>query len=106
MGGLVFITDDARALYEALQERGVTDFTQEPTEHFYGTDMGSGTRSERDPDPAAEAGRGPRVSLTEEREMPSNTSTKSGFTDDEKAAMQERARELKATRSKGGKVRR
>ena len=38
--GLVFITDDARALYETLKERGVTDFTQEPTEHFYGTDMG------------------------------------------------------------------
>ena len=40
LGGLVFITDDARALYETLKERGVTDFTQEPTEHFYGTDMG------------------------------------------------------------------
>ena len=40
MGGLVFITDDAQGLYETLKERGVTDFTQEPTEHFYGTDMG------------------------------------------------------------------
>jgi catechol 2,3-dioxygenase-like lactoylglutathione lyase family enzyme len=40
LGGLVFITDDARALYDTLQDRGVTDFTQEPTEHFYGTDMG------------------------------------------------------------------
>ena len=40
MIGLVFQTDDARALYETLKERGVTDFTQEPTEHFYGTDMG------------------------------------------------------------------
>jgi len=29
-----------RALYDTLRERGVTDFTQEPTEHFYGTDMG------------------------------------------------------------------
>ena len=38
--GLVFHTDDARALYETLKERGVTDFTQEPTDHFYGTDMG------------------------------------------------------------------
>src|SRR4029077_11890393 len=38
--GLVFHTDDARALYETLQERGVEDFTQEPTDHFYGTDMG------------------------------------------------------------------
>jgi catechol 2,3-dioxygenase-like lactoylglutathione lyase family enzyme len=40
LGGLVFITDDARALFETLKERGVTDFTQEPTDHFYGTDMG------------------------------------------------------------------
>ena len=40
LGGLVFITDDARGLYETLKERGVTDFTQEPTDHFYGTDMG------------------------------------------------------------------
>jgi catechol 2,3-dioxygenase-like lactoylglutathione lyase family enzyme len=40
LGGLVFITDDARALYDTLRQRGVTDFTQEPTEHFYGIDMG------------------------------------------------------------------
>jgi catechol 2,3-dioxygenase-like lactoylglutathione lyase family enzyme len=40
LGGLVFITDDTRGLYETLQERGVTDFTQEPMEHFYGIDMG------------------------------------------------------------------
>jgi extradiol dioxygenase family protein len=40
LGGLVFITDDAHGLYETLKSRGVTDFTQEPTEHFYGTDMG------------------------------------------------------------------
>ena len=40
LGGLVFITDDARALYDTLRERGVTDFTQDPTEHFYGIDMG------------------------------------------------------------------
>jgi catechol 2,3-dioxygenase-like lactoylglutathione lyase family enzyme len=40
IGGLVFITDDARGLYKTLQERGVTDVTQEPTDHFYGTDMG------------------------------------------------------------------
>ncbi len=38
--GLVFITDDARGLYDTLQARGVTDFTQEPTDHFYGTDLG------------------------------------------------------------------
>jgi catechol 2,3-dioxygenase-like lactoylglutathione lyase family enzyme len=40
MGSLVIETDDARALYETLQERGVTDFTQEPIDHAYGTDMG------------------------------------------------------------------
>ena len=40
LGGLVFQTDDCRKLYETLKARGVTDFTQEPTEHFYGIDMG------------------------------------------------------------------
>jgi uncharacterized glyoxalase superfamily protein PhnB len=40
LGGLVLNTDDVRGFYEALKERGVTDFTQEPTDHFYGTDMG------------------------------------------------------------------
>ncbi len=40
MSGLVFVTDDVRGLYEELRSRGVTDFTQEPTDHFYGTDMG------------------------------------------------------------------
>ena len=40
LGGMVFITDDAGALYDELRARGVTDFTQEPTQHFYGTDMG------------------------------------------------------------------
>jgi catechol 2,3-dioxygenase-like lactoylglutathione lyase family enzyme len=40
LGGLVFITDDAKGLYDTLKARGVTDFTQEPTEHFYGIDMG------------------------------------------------------------------
>ncbi len=39
-GGLVFSSDDVRAMYDTLRERGVTDFTQEPPEHFYGTDMG------------------------------------------------------------------
>lgn len=29
-----------RALYDTLRDRGVTGFTQEPTEHFCGTDMG------------------------------------------------------------------
>jgi len=40
LNGLVLITDDVRKLYETLKARGVTDFTQEPTDHFYGTDMG------------------------------------------------------------------
>jgi catechol 2,3-dioxygenase-like lactoylglutathione lyase family enzyme len=40
MSGLVFVVDDVRAMYETLRSRGVTDFTQEPTDHFYGTDLG------------------------------------------------------------------
>lgn len=40
MSSLVFLSNDVRGLYETLQARGVTDFTQEPIEHFYGTDMG------------------------------------------------------------------
>ena len=40
MGSLVFQADDVRGLYEILKARGVSDFTQEPTEHFYGIDMG------------------------------------------------------------------
>lgn len=40
MSSIVLETDDARGLYETLKSRGVTDFTQEPMDHFYGTDMG------------------------------------------------------------------
>jgi catechol 2,3-dioxygenase-like lactoylglutathione lyase family enzyme len=40
MSSLVFQTDDVRGLYETLQARGVTDFTQEPSDNFYGIDMG------------------------------------------------------------------
>jgi catechol 2,3-dioxygenase-like lactoylglutathione lyase family enzyme len=40
IGFVAFQTDDVRGLYETLKARGLTDFTQEPTEHFYGTDMG------------------------------------------------------------------
>jgi extradiol dioxygenase family protein len=40
VGFVAFQTDDIRGLYETLKARGVTDFTQEPTERFYGTDMG------------------------------------------------------------------
>jgi catechol 2,3-dioxygenase-like lactoylglutathione lyase family enzyme len=39
MGGLVFQTDDVQGLFETLKARGVTDFIQEPTDNFYGTDM-------------------------------------------------------------------
>ena len=37
LGALIFKTDDCRATYEALRERGV-EFTQEPEDRFYGTD--------------------------------------------------------------------
>jgi catechol 2,3-dioxygenase-like lactoylglutathione lyase family enzyme len=40
IGWVAFQTEDCRGLFESLKARGVTDFTQEPTEHFYGTDMG------------------------------------------------------------------
>ena len=40
LGSIVLYTDDARALYDTLKSRGVTDFTQEPIDHGYGTDMG------------------------------------------------------------------
>ena len=36
-GGLIFETDDCRATYESLRAAGV-EFTQEPTERFYGID--------------------------------------------------------------------
>jgi catechol 2,3-dioxygenase-like lactoylglutathione lyase family enzyme len=36
-GGLIFQTDDCRGTYEQLRAAGV-EFTQEPTERFYGTD--------------------------------------------------------------------
>jgi catechol 2,3-dioxygenase-like lactoylglutathione lyase family enzyme len=39
IGWLAFTTDDCRKTYETLRDRGV-EFTQEPTEHFYGIDMG------------------------------------------------------------------
>src|SRR4026207_2322443 len=40
MSSIVFQAEDVRGLYETLQARGVTDFTQEPTDNFYGIDMG------------------------------------------------------------------
>src|SRR5262245_38040106 len=40
LSGLVFNSDDVRGMYETLKVGGVTDFTQEPTAHSYGTDMG------------------------------------------------------------------
>jgi uncharacterized glyoxalase superfamily protein PhnB len=36
---VIFTVDDCRAAYEALRAKGV-EFTQEPTEHFYGIDCG------------------------------------------------------------------
>jgi catechol 2,3-dioxygenase-like lactoylglutathione lyase family enzyme len=39
LGWLALTTDDCRKTYETLRDRGV-EFTQEPIEHFYGTDMG------------------------------------------------------------------
>jgi catechol 2,3-dioxygenase-like lactoylglutathione lyase family enzyme len=36
-GGVIFETDDCRGTYEQLRSAGV-EFTQEPTERFYGTD--------------------------------------------------------------------
>ncbi len=36
-GGLIFETDDCRATYDTLRAAGV-DFTQEPTQRFYGID--------------------------------------------------------------------
>ena len=35
--GVIFATDDCRGTYESLRGAGV-EFTQEPTERFYGTD--------------------------------------------------------------------
>jgi catechol 2,3-dioxygenase-like lactoylglutathione lyase family enzyme len=37
--GFIFTTEDCRATYEALREKGV-EFTEEPVERFYGTDVG------------------------------------------------------------------
>jgi extradiol dioxygenase family protein len=40
LNGLVLLCDDVRGLYESLRAKGFDDFTQEPADHFYGTDMG------------------------------------------------------------------
>jgi len=37
--GAIFTTDDCRATYRELVEKGV-EFTEEPTDRFYGTDCG------------------------------------------------------------------
>jgi catechol 2,3-dioxygenase-like lactoylglutathione lyase family enzyme len=37
--GVIFNVDDCRGTYEDLRAKGV-EFTQEPTEHFYGIDCG------------------------------------------------------------------
>ncbi len=38
-GGVIFETEDCRGTYERLRAAGV-EFTQEPTERFYGIDCG------------------------------------------------------------------
>jgi len=38
--GLVSVAADVRAFYQTLKAHRVTDFTLEPTDSFYGTDMG------------------------------------------------------------------
>jgi catechol 2,3-dioxygenase-like lactoylglutathione lyase family enzyme len=61
--GFILTTDDCRGTYEALKAKGV-EFTEEPTEHFYGIDCGV-----RDPfgnslritQPAAQPLDGPRA---------------------------------------------
>ena len=109
IGGLVFITDDARGLYETLKARGVTDFTQEPTDHFYGTDMGiRDPFGNPHPDPSAGKGRpgGDGLNMAE-RNTPMTQSKQSAkrranvWTDEERAAMQESARERKAASRRG-----
>ena len=40
LSGLVFITDDARAMYDTLRERGVTVSRSSPPSTSYGVDMG------------------------------------------------------------------
>ena len=40
LGGRVFLAADVRALHESLLAGGPVDVTQEPTDNFYGTDMG------------------------------------------------------------------
>jgi catechol 2,3-dioxygenase-like lactoylglutathione lyase family enzyme len=39
MGGIILDTDDCRARYEELRARGV-EFSEEPTDRFYGIDAG------------------------------------------------------------------
>jgi catechol 2,3-dioxygenase-like lactoylglutathione lyase family enzyme len=39
MGPAIFTVDDIQETYKTLRERGV-EFTEEPTERFYGTDCG------------------------------------------------------------------
>jgi catechol 2,3-dioxygenase-like lactoylglutathione lyase family enzyme len=67
-GGVIFATDDCRGTYDRLRAAGV-EFTQEPTERFYGTDcalrdpFGNAIRFTQPPDasivvPPAEEGTG------------------------------------------------
>ncbi len=58
-GGVIFETDDCRATYERLRAAGV-EFTQEPTERFYGTDCAP-ARSLRQPIRITQPADGPIV---------------------------------------------
>jgi catechol 2,3-dioxygenase-like lactoylglutathione lyase family enzyme len=60
--GFILTTDDCRGTYEALKAKGV-EFTEEPTEHFYGIDCGLRDpfgNSMRITQPAAQPLDGPR----------------------------------------------
>ena len=125
MSGLVFDTDDTRGLYETLQARGVTDFTQEPTDHFYGTDMGlrdpfgnvhpdppaqrTGRRARRRPDRPTEGSHTMATTKTTTKRSSATKGSENVWTDEERAAMQESARERKASsreRTPEGRARR
>ena len=99
-------------LYETLKERGVKDFTQEPTDHFYGTDMGlrdpsatpSGSSSRARRPQKADAPRtspliqGSRRTTCRPSRQPRSTVRNADkvFTEAERAAVAATARERKA----------
>lgn len=62
LGMAIFTTEDCRGTYEALRAKGV-EFTEEPTERFYGTDCAL-----RDPF-------GNQIRITEPAPMPADAPT-------------------------------